>query len=67
MNVCIIHGIDTQLKSICLFVLRLLTKKSIDIAFGGSWADADVDMAVNFCSNWKKDHFTMEMDSINII
>ena len=25
--------------------LRLLTKKSIDIAFGGSWADADVDMA----------------------
>ena len=25
--------------------LRLLTKKSIDLAFGGSWADADVDMA----------------------
>ena len=45
MNVCIIYGIDTQLKSILIVCFTFTNKKSIDLAFGGSWADADVDMA----------------------
>lgn len=34
-----------NLRVFCLFVFTFTNKKSIDIAFGGSWADADVDMA----------------------